>query len=384
VDEETVRRLAISWFEQGEPPSEIWPRLGRSRRWFFKWLARYRAGGPAALQSRSRAHRTHPRMTTPAVRSKVLELREAHSGWGERTIARELPAHLIGPRPAPATVGRILRAAGATRRTRARTVPDARYPRVVPQQALELVEHDFIGPRWIVGFGRVFGYQSIDVFSRSVCLGAEGDKAASTQLAYWLSLFQRFGLPEVVQTDNEFGLTSTAMRGTFTRVTRLFLALGIEHRFIPAGEPYRNGHIERFNRTYRYDFYDQHVFRDLAHLRAREAQYERYFNEARPHGGIGYAVPASRFPLERPHLAAELGLGDFDLDYRRLAAGRVSYVRRVDAEGEIEILNHQVVRLDPSLAGQYVTAVVRTPSIDLDVLTVDGELVPAIRTGGAR
>jgi putative transposase len=384
VDEETVRRIAIAWFEQGESPSEIWRRLGRSRRWFFKWLARYRAEGPAALQGRSRAHRAHPRTSPPAVRAKVLELREAHAGWGERTIARALPSHLSGPRPAPATVGRILRAAGATRRTRARTVPDARYPRVVPQQALELVEHDFIGPRWIIGFGRVFGYQTMDVFSRSVCLGAERDKAAPTQLAYWLGLFQRFGLPHVIQTDNELGLTSTAMRGGFTRVTRLFLAVGIEHRFIPAGEPYRNGHIERFNRTYRYDFYDQQVFRDLAHLRAREAQYERYFNEARPHGGIGYAVPASRFPIARPRLAAELGLDDFDLDHRRLAAGRVTYVRRVDAEGAIEILNHQVVRLDPSLAGQYVTAVVHTPSLDLDVLTVDGELVPAVRTSGAR
>lgn len=264
-------------------------------------------------------------------------------------------------------------------------MPQVRYPRLVPQQALELLEHDFFGPRWIVGFGRVVGYQSMDIFSRSVCLGAAGDEAAPTQLAYWLGLFQHLGLPAVVQTDNEFGITARLHNPVpFTRLTRLFLALGVEHRFIPAGEPFRNGHIERFNRTYRYDFYDQQVFRDLAHLRAREAQYERYFNEARPHGGIGYAVPASRMPAARPRLARELTLAAFDLDRRRLAAGRVSYVRRVDAEGEIEILNRQVVRLDRSLAGQYVTAVVHTPSIDLDVLTVDGEIVPAIRTSGAR
>lgn len=385
MDEETVRRLAMSWFDQGEAPSEICRRLGRSRRWFFKWLARYRADGPAALQSRSRAHRAHPRTTGSAIRAKVLELRTAHHGWGERTIARELPAHLLGAPPAHATVGRILRAAGATERARQRSVPDARYPRLVPEQALALVEHDFFGPRWIIGFGRVYGYQSMDVFSRSVRLGAQRDKAAPTQLTYWLALCQQFGLPQVVQTDNEFGIMARLKYPVpFTRLTRLFLRLGIEHRFIPEGEPYRNGHIERCNRTYRYDFYNQHLFRDLGHLQVREAQYARYFNEQRSHGGIGYAVPASRFPIERPRLGPELGLRDFDLDYRRLAPGRVSYVRRVDAEGEIEILNRQVVRLDPSLAGEYVTAVVHTPSIDLDVLTVDGELVPAIRTNGAR
>jgi hypothetical protein len=256
----------------------------------------------------------------------------------------------------------------------------------VPQRALELVQHDFFGPRWILGFGRVISYQSMDVYSRAVFLAAERDKAATTQLGYWLRLFQGFGLPRVVQTDNEFGITSARMRHPvpFSRLTRLFLALGVEHRFIPEGEPYRNGHIERFNRTYRYDFYDQHVFSDLAHLRTRQAQYQRYFNDARPHGGIGYAVPASRFPNERRRLDAELSLASFDLDHRRVAPGRVSYVRRVDAEGEIAILNAQTVRLDAALAGEYVTALVDTPDLDLTVVTGAGEIVPAIRTSGAR
>lgn len=100
--------------------------------------------------------------------------------------------------------------------------------------------------------------------------------------------------------SREFGLRSSAIRGSFTRLTRLFLARGIEHRFIPAGEPYRNGQIERFNRTYRYDFYDQQVFRDLDHLRGRAAQFERFFNEARPHGGI-HCGPRESLPA-RPAL----------------------------------------------------------------------------------
>ena len=385
MDEETLRRLAIWRFEQGDRPAEIWLRLGRSRRWFFKWLARYRTEGPAALAGRSRAHRSHPRAAGERVRAAVQALRDDHPSWGERTIARELPARVIGPVLAHATVGRILRQAGRTDRVRAHP-PTARYPKLDPQQPLDLIEHDFLGPRWILGFGRVFCYQSMDIWSRAVFLGSQRDKAAPTQLAYWLGLFERFGLPRVVQTDNEFGITSGGLRGAvpFTRLTRLFLALGIEHRFIPAGEPYRNGHIERFNRTYREDFYDQHVFRDLDHLRVREAQYAQYFNQRRPHGGIGYAVPASRFPPERSRLEAGRTPADFDLDRRRLAAGRVTYVRRVGSEGEITILNGQPVRLDPSLAGEYVSALIQTPSLELTVLTADGEAVPAIRGGSAR
>ena len=37
-------------------------------------------------------------------------------------------------------------------------------------------------------------------------------------------------------------------------------------------------------------------------------------------------------------------------------SGQVTYIRRVDAEGEVRILNGQVVRLDQALAGEYVTA----------------------------
>ena len=215
--------------------------------------------------------------------------------------------------------------------------------------------------------------------ARSVCLGAAGTREEATQIEYWWALLQRFGVPAVVQTDNEFGIPNFGLAGgrpLFTRLTRFFIALGIEHRFIPIGEPFRNGHVERFNRTYRYDFDNRETFADLAQLRRRQRVFERYFNQRRHHAGIGYAVPSSRFPPERRRLS-----GRHELDLSRLAEGRVSYVRRVSSEGEIAILNSQLVQLDPALAGGYVTAIVHTPDLDLTVLTVDGELVPARRRG---
>ena len=37
------------------------------------------------------------------------------------------------------------------------------------------------------------------------------------------------------------------------------------------------------------------------------------------------------------------------------------------------------MRLDPALAGEYVTAQIHTPDLTLTVLTVDGEIVPALQ-----
>jgi len=43
--EEEIRKLAImEYVKEKQPPKEIYTRLNRSKRWFFKWLERYQTG----------------------------------------------------------------------------------------------------------------------------------------------------------------------------------------------------------------------------------------------------------------------------------------------------------------------------------------------------
>jgi len=44
VDESEIRKQAISKYEDGESPKQIYQSLGKSKRWFFKWLNRYKEG----------------------------------------------------------------------------------------------------------------------------------------------------------------------------------------------------------------------------------------------------------------------------------------------------------------------------------------------------
>lgn len=116
MDEETLRRLAIWRFEQGDRAEEIWKRLGRSRRWTSRWLARYRAEGLVALAGRSRARRGHPAAVPETVRAKVFERffneRRRHGGIGYTVPASRFPEgrrRLNGgrrdrPRPARCTM----------------------------------------------------------------------------------------------------------------------------------------------------------------------------------------------------------------------------------------------------------------------------------------
>lgn len=87
--------------------------FGVSRQTGYKWLARFEAGGEAALEDRSRAPRHHPNQTPEPVVEAILAARASHPFWG----ARKLLAWLSRRRPelelpAPSTASEILKRHG--------------------------------------------------------------------------------------------------------------------------------------------------------------------------------------------------------------------------------------------------------------------------------
>lgn len=69
--------------------------------------------------------------------------------------------------------------------------------------------------------------------------------------------WQRLGIPQFLQVDNELSFRgSNRYPHSFGLLIRLCLYLQVEIVFIPPGEPWRNGIVERFN-----DVYDKLFFR---------------------------------------------------------------------------------------------------------------------------
>ena len=100
---ELIRRVV----EQGRPVAHVAVELNVSRATGYKWLARWRAEGPAGLLDRpSRAHRL-PNKTSAAMEAQVLTLRSQ----------RKLGPARIGPLVglAPSTVHAVLRRHGMHR-----------------------------------------------------------------------------------------------------------------------------------------------------------------------------------------------------------------------------------------------------------------------------
>jgi len=80
-----------------------------------------------------------------------------------------------------------------------------------------------------------------------------------------------------------------------------------EHRvachYIQPGKPDQNAYIERFNRSYRTEVLNAHLFESLAELRALTSAWLRIYNQERPHDSLGRVPPLTFLP--RPSSAGQ-------------------------------------------------------------------------------
>jgi putative transposase len=97
-------------------------------------------------------------------------------------------------------------------------------------------------------------------------------------------VIERHGKPVSIRTDN----------GPEFRSKRFQLWMEDNHiqwNPIQKGKPQQNAIIERFNKTYREDVLDAHVFSTLEHARHVTERWIEDYNNERPHQALNYQTP---------------------------------------------------------------------------------------------
>jgi putative transposase len=97
-------------------------------------------------------------------------------------------------------------------------------------------------------------------------------------------LIREYGKPLKIRTDNgpEF------ISGQFEQWCE---SHHIELEHIPPGKPYRNGYVERFNRSFREQVLDAYLFEGLYQARNIFEEWREDYNEHRPHEGLNNLSP---------------------------------------------------------------------------------------------
>ena len=93
------------------------------------------------------------------------------------------------------------------------------------------------------------------------------------------------GLPEVIRCDNGPEMLSQVFVDWCE-------ANGVEIRYIQPGKPNQNAYIERFNRTYREEVLNAHLFDSLSQVREVTYRWLQTYNDTRPHDALGRVPPA--------------------------------------------------------------------------------------------
>jgi transposase len=384
MDEEERRRRAIAALRDGRRPGDVCAALERSREWLSKWQRRFAESGPDGLRGRSRAPRRQARQTSATVVRAVLAARDrlarrrTFKGSGADAVAWELELARVRPLPARRTIERILQRAGRTGRRAARPAErsSAAYPRPRAEGPGDLQQTDLVGPRHLRtprGPLRFFGFHTVDVGGGGVATWQGPDKNGESFCRYLTEVaWARLGVPRIWQVDNETTIAGFPTTGRiFTPPVRLALLLGVEVRFIPEGEPGRNADVESFNALWQERVLRRFTTPGLAHLSRVSARFERWFMEERPHPKLIVARHGTRFPgallASLDGALPRIPVG-FALDTYRdaagelrlpLARGRISWVRRADERGTVELLGRRLP-LGRGAANEYVVATLST------------------------
>jgi hypothetical protein len=368
-DELAARQRAITLRLAGRPIKAIGIAVGRSETWVRKWWTRYLQAGPGGLYDLTRANHVVQRIS-PELERTILSIRrrlQAHataatrySLVGATAILAELKALRVRPFPCERTIERVLERNGLTapRIRLAPLLPRQEWPGPQARASNQLHEVDLVGPVYLKGSGhRYYIWVGKDAFDGAVCLRLAGSRRMDEVLWFLGECWKDLGRPELVQFDNARELCGwgPATR-TLSRVIRLCLRFGVGPVFIPAGEPQFNGSVENFNGWFQEPLF-QRRFKRPGDLRRELTRLQEAVNTQHAYPRLGGKTPAQH----RHGLRLQKLPGGFEVPTGKLplAAGRVTFLRRVSVAGTVVVLS-QSFRVGKRHRGLYLRLVVDT------------------------
>lgn len=344
VDER--QKFIEAWMRRDEPVTQLCAQFGVSRKAAYKWIARYRQGGCAALMDQSRAPRSRPQATPQVIADAIVDLRMKHRFWGPRKLRAWLVERKPDVKwPAPSTIGDLLKARGLISEKRHRPrVPLSTQPLASATEPNVVWSADFKG-HFRVG-GRICEPLTItDNFSRLIVRLQRVDTQREEHVRpVFQSAFEEYGLPWRMRTDNGSPF-ATRSPGGLSKLSVWWVKLGITPERIEPGKPQQNGRHERMHRTLKLETATPP--RDS--FEAQQAAFNEFretFNDERPHQAIGFKTPATLYnPSARPYTRK---LDDDDPEYPDDFEPR-----RVSASGVIGVASHHAI-IGRVLAGEAV------------------------------
>jgi transposase InsO family protein len=364
---------------EGRSVREVARAHGISKTWLYELLARYRAGGEAALVPRSRRPQRSPNRVPDTLEDEIVQLRKQLCEFGTDAGPDTIHTHLARRHggAAPCSVSSIWRI--LSRRGFITAEPHKR-----PKSSYVRFEADLPNECWQMDTthvalknGRVVEVLNvIDDYSR-LCLASRAFAVttAADVVATFYDAASRHGLPASVLSDNG-AIFTASFRGDRGALSTELARRGIVFKHSRPYHPQTCGKVERFHQTMKGHLAHTGP-RSLTQLQAQLDVFATYYNEVRPHRAKQRMTPAAMFATRvraRPSGSPVRNAGEFRIRHDR-----------VDQTGKVTLRYAGKLRhlgIGRAHKGRYVLILV--DDRDVRVLSSEGAFITELRIDPAR
>jgi transposase InsO family protein len=289
------RFLIETHLRTGKPIKQLAAAHGVSASWLFKLLRRYRLEGEAGLEPRSRRPKTSPTRICDLYEDEIVAMRKQLLDDGYDAGAETIHFHLSERHrsvPSVSTIWRVLRARGFVI-PQPHKRPKSSFTRFVADLPNECWQADVT--HFELENGEVFEILNvIDDHSR-LCIASRAMvrvKAADVVRVLHISA-ETWGYPASFLTDNGLIFTAQHRFGLAGAFEQELFSLGITAKHSRPYHPQTCGKVERFHQTVKKFLSVQEDVLTKKQLQRELDRFVAYYNEVRPHRGIGRKTPAS-------------------------------------------------------------------------------------------
>ena len=199
----------------------------------------------------------------------------------------------------------------------------------------------------------------MDLLSHQIYIESQRTKEDHQIASSLLRCWKAVGLPDFLQLDNELSFRGSNRHPRSPGlVIRLCLHFGVQPVFIPLGEPWRNGVIEKFNDTYNRKFFRRQWFASYLMLKRQSKNFQRFHNKHHRYSCLKGKTPLEVIQKDRfkpVKLGGNTKLPDLD----SIPDGNIILIRFIRSDRILDIFGEKF-KVSKSLVYSYVKAVIVT------------------------
>jgi putative transposase len=287
----------------GEKMAVVCREFDISRKTGYKIFERYKDCGLDGLTDRSRRPYRHANRLPFQIEKLIVQLKRERPSWGAPKIRERLRRSYSDVQtPAISTVHAVLYRHGLVNHRRKRRPKTLGTTLSQPLAPNALWCADYKG-EFMLADRRYCYPLTITDFASRYLLACEA--LTTTQQAYAFTVFERvfqeFGLPTAIRTDNGVPFASPNALYRLSKLAVWWLRLGIRIERIKPGHPEQNGRHERMHLTLKKEA-TKPAARNVLQQQARFDDFMTCYNQERPHQALAMKYPAELYqPSRRPY-----------------------------------------------------------------------------------